>query len=255
MPSQFRRGEGPPQAAHRSSEPSGLPACSADGIHWETVAGCAECVIRRQTLFSVLRDSDLEHLQGSICSAVIPVGAVLYREDDPAAAVYSLAYGRIKLLKRSPAGERIVRLLGPGTALGLEGYFVGHYRHSAVAMRPSKLCRIPLEVLQELQRYNRALTESVLAQWEKQLENADRWLAELAQGTVAERVQRLIGILAEMEVDAACVVELPPMADLASILGSSRESVSRALSGLERAKVLRRVAARTYAVERLGRPH
>jgi CRP-like cAMP-binding protein len=37
------------------------------------------------------------------------------------------------------------------------------------------------------------------------------------------------------------------MTDLASILGTTRESVSRALAELKRAKALRRVAPHTYA--------
>jgi len=36
------------------------------------------------------------------------------------------------------------------------------------------------------------------------------------------------------------------MADVASILGITRESVSRALADLQRAKALRRVAPHTY---------
>jgi CRP-like cAMP-binding protein len=255
MPSRPLRGEDRPKAGHHDSESGGSPAGAADALRWEPSAGCAQCSIRQQTLFAALRDSDLEHLRGSICSAVIPVGTVLYQEDEPAAAVYTLGYGLIKLIKHSPAGERIVRLLGPGAAAGLEAYFGGHYRHTAVAMRPSELCRIPMELLRELKHHNGGLADQVLAQWEQQLESADRWLAELSQGTVPERVQRLVWILAEMGADARHLVELPPMADLASILGSSRESVSRALSGLERAKTLRRVAARTYAFERERRHH
>lgn len=39
------------------------------------------------------------------------------------------------------------------------------------------------------------------------------------------------------------------MTDLASILGTSRESVSRALAELKRAKTLWRVAPHTYACD------
>jgi len=238
-------------SSNQSSTPSPRPESArvSGGIVWEAASGCAECGIRQRTLFSALRDSDLEHLRSSMGRATIPVGTVLYREDEPAAAVYTLGHGLVKLVKKAPAGERIVRLLGLGAAVGLEAYFAAPYRHTAVALRPSEVCRIPLEVLQELQHHNGGLADQVLVQWEQQLESADRWLAELGQGTVAERVQRLIWILAEMEREAQPLVELPPMADLASILGSSRESVSRALSGLERTKTLRRVAPHTYQCE------
>jgi CRP-like cAMP-binding protein len=215
-------------------------------VVWQATAGCAECDIRQRTLFSALRDSDLERLRGSICSAAIPNGAVLFREDQAADAIYTLGRGLIKLTKQGPAGERIVRLLGPGAAVGLEAYSGGHYRHSAVAMRPSDVCRVPLDLLQGLQRQNGALAEQVLAQWEQQLESADRWLAELGQGVASERMERLIAILAEMQGADGPLVQLLPTADLASILGITRESVSRALAELRHASTLKQVAPHIY---------
>lgn len=215
-------------------------------VVWQATAGCAECDIRQRTLFSALRDSDLERLRGSICSAAVPNGTVLFREDQPADAIYTLGRGLIKLTKQVPAGERIVRLLGPGAAVGLEAYSGGHYRHTAVAMRPSDVCRIPLELLQGVQQQNEALAERVLAQWEQQLESADRWLAELGQGVASERMERLIAILAEMQGAEGPLVQLPPTADLASILGITRESVSRALADLRHSSTLKQVAPHIY---------
>jgi DNA-binding IclR family transcriptional regulator len=49
-----------------------------------------------------------------------------------------------------------------------------------------------------------------------------------------------------MEERESRLVQLPPMADVASILGITRESVSRALADLQREKALRRVAPHTY---------
>jgi CRP-like cAMP-binding protein len=52
-------------------------------------------------------------------------------------------------------------------------------------------------------------------------------------------------MLAELEGDEASLIQLPPMTDPASILGTTRESVSRALAELKRAQALRRVAPHT----------
>jgi CRP-like cAMP-binding protein len=216
-------------------------------IRWESGPDCTHCDLRQQALFSALHESRLEHLQSAIGSAVIPVGVAVYRESEPATAVYTVGRGLIKLLKQGPSGERIVRLLGSGAAVGLEAYFDGRYRHTAVAMRPTELCRIPLEVLGELQRHDAGLAHSVLDQWQQQLESADRWLSELSQGVAAERIERLVAILAEMEEGgASSLVQLPTTSEVASMLGITRESVSRALNGLRRTRTLRRVAPHIY---------
>ena len=247
-------------SAERVGEPVSDPRspCGADCnlFHWESEAGsgCRHWPIGQQTLFADLSEAQLDRVLDSSSRAVVPVDARIYEEEGPASAVYIVGQGLIKLIKNASAGPRIVRLLGPSAAAGLEALSGARYRHTAVALRPTELFRIPLDVLQGLQRHHAGFAESVLAQWEQQLESADRWLADLAQGTVPERLQRFVAILADTEEAHSAWVQLPPMTDLASILGSSRESVSRALSGLERTRTLRRVAKRTYAFEQGRRP-
>jgi len=250
MPERDVGGKGELLASHRSDasiDRRDRPAADdPHEIHWESGPDCTHCDLRQQALFSALHESRLEHLQSGIGSAVIPVGAAVYRESEPATAVYTVGRGLIKLLKQGPSGERIVRLLGSGAAVGLEAYFDGRYRHTAVAMRPTELCRIPLEVLRELQRHDAGLAHGVLDQWQQQLESADRWLSELSQGVAAERIERLVAILAEMEGGARPLVQLPTTSEVASMLGITRESVSRALNGLRRTRTLRRVAPHIY---------
>ncbi len=216
-------------------------------VRWERTADCRHCPIRHQAIFAALRGPDFEHLFLPIRGAVVPAGTVLYREDASASAVYTLSHGLLKLIKGVPeTSGRIVRLLGRGAAAGLEALSSGLYWHTAVAVRESALCRIPLDVFRELRAHNVPLTDRVVGQWEQQVQHADRWLAELNHGPVADRVKRLLAMLAEMEADEASLIHLPPMADLASILGTTRESVSRTLAELKRTNALRRVAPHTY---------
>jgi CRP-like cAMP-binding protein len=216
-------------------------------VSWDTIADCRHCAIRQQALFSALRGPDFEHIFMPIRSAVIPAGTELYREDEAADAVYTIRRGILKLIKHGPGeGGRIVRLFGCGSAAGLEALTHGFYWHSAVALREMELCRIPLEVFQELQMRKVPLADRVVEQWEQQVRGADRWLAELNVGSVAQRVQRLLGVLADLEGEDAHRIHIPPREDLASILGTRRESVSRALAELKRRKALTRVAPHTY---------
>jgi len=241
----------PSPRASRAGAPRGPDPRSRGGdcnaIRWESEANCRHCAIRDQALFGALRGPDFERLLAPIRSAPISAGTELYREGAAARAVYTVRSGLLKLIKGDPeAGGRIVRLLGPGAAVGLEALSGGLYWHTAVVARASQLCRIPLHVFADLRAHNAQLADRVVGQWEQQVQTADRWLAELSQGTVSQRVQCLLVMLAEIDGDGGVRIQLPPMTDLASILGTTRESVSRALAELKRAQALRRVAPHTY---------
>ena len=221
------------------------------GLHpdegWSEKVDCRGCPVRPQGLLSPLGGSDFEQLSLPLRTAVFPRRTVLYHEGQHAEAVYALREGTVKLVKHSPAGEqRIVRLLGRGAAMGLEALTHGFYWHTAEALGRVGLCRIPLAVFDELRAQNAHLSDRVVAQWEDQVRCADHWLAELSTGPVHERVRRLLRFLAELADDNGHVVQMPTMADLANILGTSRESVSRTLAELKRDQTLRHVAPRTY---------
>ena len=215
--------------------------------HWPGMADCGHCRLRGQGLFSAVRGTDFDHLFVPVRTADFPRRTVLYREGEHADAVFALRAGMVKLIKRTPDGdERIVRLLGHGAAIGLEALTHGVYWHTAEALREVDLCRIPLAVFDELQARHAGISERVVGQWEDQVSCADRWLVEFSAGPVQERVRRLLRFLAELDGDNGRRLQLPPMADLANILGTSRESVSRTLAELKRDQTLRHVAPRTY---------
>ena len=234
------------------SPPKGQESrCSA--IAWDDVADCRHCAVRRLALFAALRGSDFDRVLALIRSAVVPAGTLLYREDDPADAVYTVRRGLVKLVKGSPEGSsRIVRLLGPGAAVGLEALKEGVYWHSAIPIRETGLCRIPFEAFDRLQGHNDQVTDRLLTQWEKYVEYADRWITELSSGAVKTRIYRLMALLVEIAGGDASAIELPSVQDVAAILGVSVESVSRAIADLKRNKVLSRVAPRTYRCDLEG---
>jgi CRP-like cAMP-binding protein len=221
------------------------PSCS--DIAWEASADCRHCAIRQQSLFAALRGTDFDQVFPAIKSAIVPAGTVLYTESDPADAIYTVRWGVVKLAKRSPQDtDRIVRLLGPGAAVGLEGLKEGVHWHTATTLQQTGLCRIPFKVVDQLQLQNAQLAERLVLQWERYVEYADRWITDLTAGAVKTRVYRLLKLLVELTPNSAAEIELPSVHDLAAILGTSVESVSRATAELKREQVLMRIAPKTY---------
>jgi CRP/FNR family transcriptional regulator len=223
-------------------------AAPAGPDSWHRVTDCRQCSARQQALFGALGEADLDQSRLGVTNAVLPPGTLHLPERQAADALYSVRRGLVKLLERSPAAPpaHIVRLLGRGAALGLEGLEEGVYWHSAIALQETDLCRIPLEVVRRLQAGNPLLVDRLFRQWEAYLAFADRWITELSTGPVRSRVRCLLALLVEVSDRPAGQIELPFSDDLAAIPGASVESVSRTLAELKRGKVLVRVAPRTY---------
>ena len=229
-----------------------LPAGSASDplctdSSWGGVADCRHCAMRKTSLFSVLRGPDFDKILLPIRNAGLPAKTVIYLENQPADAVFTIRRGLVKLVKQAPDGSpRITRLLGRGAALGLEALTEGIYWHTAVAMREVDLCRIPTAVIIALQEHNLQLVDGIIRQWEHYLDYADRWITELSAGPVKTRVPRLVKLLLDISGEPSGRVVLPSSEEMAAVLATSVESVSRCIAELKRSRVLVRVAARTY---------
>jgi CRP-like cAMP-binding protein len=174
-------------------------------------------------------------------------GTPIYAAGDPGQAVFTVRVGVVKLVMEIPGREsRIVRLLGRGATLGLEALAGRPYAHTAVTLRTTSLCEIPLPTVDELHVHNPRILHGLMEKWNEQVVWADRWIAILGSGTVPQRFADLARLIADISGDPLEAVHLPPAADIAAILGCSSESVSRHLAELKRAGLLTYVAPRTY---------
>ncbi len=201
-------------------------------------ADCAHCAIRKKMLFA---DLDLEKV-GSLLDAVtnttLPEGTSIYHQGEPATAVYSLRDGMIKLSKVSRDGElRIVRLLGPGAAIGLESLIEQQYEHTAETIARVDLCRIPVASLQPIAKQQPLLYQRLMQQWSMHADIADRHLLDLSTGPVRDRVLRLLAILEGISNRPGSLL-LPSNQDCAALLGARIESVSRCMAELKRKQIL-----------------
>ena len=149
----------------------------------------------------------------------------------------------MKLIKHSHDGaERTVRLLGQCAAIGREALNEGIYWHTAVALREAGLCRILFGLVDRLRERSLPVADHLIKQWEQDVLYAVRWITDLCSGAVRSRVHRMIRMLVEISEGDWHRLELPSVDDLAAIVGTSPESVSRILAEPKRGKVLKRVA-------------
>jgi CRP/FNR family transcriptional regulator len=164
-------------------------------------------------------------------------GRILVNERDPAAHVFNITAGVVKLYKLLVDGRRqIVGFLFAGDLLGLS--FGGEYAYSAEAVTPVTACRFARPRLNDLLRQFPAMSERLLGIAVNELGAAQEQMLLLGRKTARERVASFLLSLSRRAARAGLrddPVSLPmTRADIGDYLGLTIETVSRTLSQLKR---------------------
>lgn len=200
---------------------------------WTGVADCKQCLIRKSVLFAGLAEADFESFHRPLDQMLYQVGATIYDAGQPATTLFTIRSGLVKLVQYLPDGtQRIVRLMRKTDLIGLEALIDKEYPHTAIALQPTELCRLPADFVRSLSQSHSALFHELMSQWHKALSNADRWITEFSTGSARDRVIRLLLWLAEAEGGESC--ELFSREDLGAVLGLTTETASRTMAELKR---------------------
>jgi len=199
---------------------------------------CRHCTARHVALFSGLQDSDLQYIQQPIKEISLAPQDTLYRLGERGETLFTLRSGLMKLLQYLPdGGQRIVRLLKDGDALGLETLVEQPYQHDAIALTDCTLCAIPAQVIEQLGQEQPKLYRELMRRWQQALSETDTWLTQFTTGTARQRVARLLLRLA----CPARESHLPLFGreDMGAMVGLTTETVSRTIAELRRQGILR----------------
>jgi CRP/FNR family transcriptional regulator, anaerobic regulatory protein len=200
---------------------------------WEGQSDCVHCAIRGRVLFADIPESDLDHLVRPIENFTYAANSVLYRSGEKNDAVYTIRQGLIKLVQYLPNGTaRTIRLLRQNDIIGLEALLEEPYRHTAVTMQETKLCRIPLDVINALEKNHPELAHQLQVRWQKNLDEADRFITEFSTGSAESRTARLLLFLGGSS-EGNCFNHIT-REDIASILSITTETASRIMADFKR---------------------
>jgi CRP-like cAMP-binding protein len=207
---------------------------------WKGQPDCRGCGIRELALFADLEEKDFSLIHMPIDEILFEGGAVLYNAGDRAKAVITLRSGLVKLVQYLGDGsQRIVRLLRPGDTVGLESTLQEEYEHTAIALRPSLICRIPVDVVHRLSQETPRLHRQLMGRWHQSVKQADDWLTGLSTGSARTRVARMLLQLPRLpESDGAEICELFSREDLGAMLGVTTETASRMIAELKRSQII-----------------
>jgi CRP-like cAMP-binding protein len=215
---------------------------------WQGRSDCRHCNIRHLMMFSGLPESAFDDILSPIDNFCYPGGTVLFEEGKCNRGIFSLRSGIIKMQSPTANGsQHIVRLLGAGSAIGLELLTAEKgYRHTAVALTTVDVCHIPLETMLHLDATHPQLCQQVRSRLQEDLDRTDRWIINLSSGAARIRVAHLLLLILEYSNIPNHIIELPGRRDIAAIIGTSVETASRIIADLKRHNILRQTGTRHY---------
>ena len=153
----------------------------------------------------------------------------IYREGDTAHYLYFILDGKVKSTKTDDYGKELV------TDIFNKGDFFGYmpilenteYKESAIALENIEIAIIPKNDFVSLISMNRPVANNFIKLLANNVQEKEERLLRLAYSPVRERVANTIVKLSESEEDLTISISRD---DLASIVGTSTESLIRTLS-------------------------
>ncbi|MZP30736.1 cyclic nucleotide-binding domain-containing protein [Heliobacterium undosum] len=205
-------------------------------IDWES--------LKAIDVLASLPEEVLQQLAGRVGERVLKKRQPLLQEGEPADAVYFLHEGKVRLAKMNPDGqEKVVSIVDPGDIFGeIVAFDPGPSPYTAETMEPARVSRLPLEEFRQLVADHPPLAAACLQVEARRLRQAYRHMKNLAlldtYGRVAARLFKLAHDYGVPDSRGTRIDFNLTRQELAQIVGTSRETVSRILAEYERLKIL-----------------
>ena len=179
-------------------------------------------------------------------SKLYPRSAVLFNEGHVARGVYVLCTGSAKISICSADGRKVImRIAKPGDVLGLYAGLTGRpYEATAELLEPGRVSFVSRQNLVRLIGSQKAFGLGLVQVFSEQFsEFVDHVRLLLLSGSAKEKLARLIlkwsRDFGELTSGGIRLRILLTQEEIAQIIGSSRETVTRLFSALKRQKIIR----------------
>ena len=190
-------------------------------------------------IFSDLEDAELLELSEKLIERKIPKGSFILYADDPGKSLLFITDGKVKITLSSDDGKEIViRHFNKGDFFGELALLTNDSRSAnVVAMTDCTLLVLPEEAFKQHIEGANGFTKALLSELALRLRASSEKIGDLALFDVYRRVARTLKSIAEeKEIDGKVswvIEERSTHQELASMVGTSREMVTRALKALE----------------------
>mgnify|MGYP000856610543 FL=1 len=180
--------------------------------------------------------------------ALFEKGEEIYAMDDQVDSLFVIHTGRVKIYRLSDTGkEQVIRVLGPGDFLGELALFnhspMGDY---AEALEESSMCVIDGSPLKELMGKYPSIAWKILEELSQRLERMEQLVEDISLHSVD---RRLAQVLLDLSLDNAQIELEMSKGDLASQIGTTRETLSRKLTSFQDSGLIDQIGQRRIVIK------
>ncbi len=199
----------------------------------ETIAG--------SLLFQGLPNDQLQTIAEITVSKELTKGSTVFFEGDEATGFYMVSSGKVKIFKMSIDGrEQILHIFGRGEPFGEVPVFHGHpFPANAVTLTKTSLLFFPRREFVDLVTSTPSLALSMLAMLSLRLRRFASQIESLSLKEVPGRLAAYLVYLSEEQENNDQVVLDIPKGQLASLLGTSPETLSRIFAKMTSENLIR----------------
>ncbi len=195
--------------------------------------------LRTFPLFTELTDDELAIVSRLMVTRKFRKNNLIIFEDDVGNSLFVIKIGRVKISRISPdGGEAILAILGQGDFFGELAVIDGQGRSASVtSIDDCELLMLRRSDFMEILERIPKIAISLLKELAGRIRKSDSQIRSLslldAKGRVATTIIRLAEDIGKMKEGRVWIEELPLQRDLASISGTSRETISRVIKRFE----------------------
>jgi CRP-like cAMP-binding protein len=199
-------------------------------------------IVRQFEFGSLLSDSLVSSI--ALTSTVLDFRRrrFVYRAGELADSLYAIVQGRVKLcrIETDTAREAVIDILPQGSLFGESALYstAGQRANSAIAYENSRLLRIQIADFKRGMAEEDNLHDYTFRLIGQRLEHAERRLADFALNAIPARLDRLLADFSDrygVSEPEGVLIDIPlPHREIASIVGSTRESVTVRLNAMRR---------------------
>ena len=199
-------------------------------------------IIRKLEFGPTLSDQLANQLAASSVVLDLRRRRFVYRAGDAADSLYAIVQGRIKLCRidHDTDREAVIDILSEGSLFGESALYstAGKRENSAIAYANSRLLRIPAGDFNRGMEEDDRLHNYTFRLIGQRLEQAEQRLADFALNAIPARLDRMLADFSHrygVPEREGVLIDIPlPHREIASIVGSTRESITVRLNAMRR---------------------
>jgi CRP/FNR family transcriptional regulator len=205
---------------------------------------CVDCSIRAERLFCNMAPDTVATLDAIKFTAIYPKGSLLFVEGEEPRGVFILCSGRVKLTTSSSEGKTlIVKVAEAGEVLGASSAILGKpYEVSAETLEPSQANFIKREDFIRFLNTDVEACMHTAQQLSQKYQSAQKEIRSLGLSqTTSEKLAKLLIDWAARGEETPKGIRLTVLLtheEIAQMIGTTRETVTRILSDFKKKKLI-----------------